>query len=342
VIEAILMTLRFSRRSRATMALAAVLALAVAGAAEARPGGRSGGGFGSRGSRTFEAPAQTQTAPNVARPIERSQTQPGQIQQRPAPVPQAGVQQPARSRFGTGFFAGLLGAGLLGALFGAGFFGGLGGLASVLGFLLQAGLIVFLVMLAIRFFRRRQEPALAGARPGSDPGPAMRTGLGGIPGMGTPPAGSGLGGSPPVQARRSGVTDEVGIGPQDFDAFERGLVDVQTAYGREDVARLWDLATPEMASYLQEELNDNARQSVVNRIDNVKLLQGDLAEAWRDGDADYATVAMRYQLNDATVQKSTGRVVEGDPEKPSEVTEVWTYRRDRGGPWKLSAIQQVS
>src|SRR5687767_9018220 len=49
------------------------LALAVAEADAAR---RSGGGFGSRGNRTYQAPPPTQTAPNTAAPINRSVTQP--------------------------------------------------------------------------------------------------------------------------------------------------------------------------------------------------------------------------------------------------------------------------
>ena len=30
------------------------------------------------------------------------------------------------------------------------------------------------------------------------------------------------------------------------------------------------------------------------------------------------------------------------PERPIEATELWTFRRDRGGSWKLSAIQQTA
>ena len=78
-----------------------------------------------------------------------------------------------------------------------------------------------------------------------------------------------------------------------------------------------------MLSYYSEELAANASRGVVNRISDVKLLQGDLAEAWREGDTDYATVAMRYALNDTYVDP-TGRVVEGGPD---EATEVWTFRR---------------
>jgi predicted lipid-binding transport protein (Tim44 family) len=77
---------------------------------------------------------------------------------------------------------------------------------------------------------------------------------------------------------------------------------------------------------------------VLNRISDVKLLQGDLSEAWREGNAEFATVAMRYSLNDETVDRASGRVIEGGPD---EATEVWTFMRTRGGAWLLSAVQQV-
>ena len=319
-----------SRRNRALFALAGLVALAAAGVAEARAG--RGGGFGSRGNRTFDAPAQTQTAPNAARPIERSQTTPSQVQ-RPAPAPTPGAAQPAGGRFGGGFMAGLLGAGLLGALFGAGLFGGLGSLASILGFVLQIALIGGLIFLALRFFRRRQQPAMApaGHARSSYQEPAPERPMGGIGGM------LGGGGSRPQPQAAP-----VAIGPQDFEAFERNLHEVQDAYHRQDVAALWTLATPEMAGYLQEQLNDNARNGVVDRVSEIKLLQGDLAESWREGDTEYATVAMRFALNEATIEKATGRVVSGNPDQPTEATEIWTFRRDRGGPWTLSAIQQTT
>ena len=46
-----------------------------------------------------------------------------------------------------------------------------------------------------------------------------------------------------------------------------------------------------MLSYFAEELTQNASRGVVNKISDVKLLQGDLSEAWREGYDDYATVA---------------------------------------------------
>jgi predicted lipid-binding transport protein (Tim44 family) len=137
------------------------------------------------------------------------------------------------------------------------------------------------------------------------------------------------------EPRSSGI-DEVGLTPDDFNAFENILGEVQSAYSAEDLARLRWHATPEILSYFSEELAVNASKGVVNRIFDVKLLQGDLAEAWREG-ADYATVAMRFSLNDETLDRDSGRVLQGGPD---EATEVWTFMRVRGGHWLVSAIQQ--
>jgi predicted lipid-binding transport protein (Tim44 family) len=95
-----------------------------------------------------------------------------------------------------------------------------------------------------------------------------------------------------------------------------------------------------MVSYFAEDLARNASRGVVNHISGVKLLQGDLAEAWREGSTDYATVAMKFSLIDQVVDRTTGGVVEGDA-NPQVATEVWTFRREAGGNWLLSAIQQA-
>ena len=323
-----------TRRKRAAsiLALAAALALA-APVAEARPGSGSSGGMGSRGSRTFTPPSATTTAPGAPAPIQRSQTQPGPAMGNPGMNTAA---QPGR-RFGGGFMAGLLGAGLLGALLGGGFFGGLGGIMSFLGLILQVGLVVLLVSFAVRWFRRRQgQPAAAGhARSNLDAVSANMTQgpMGGAPVGGGYANAQQRGPAPvqPVQAR------PVAISPGDFQSFEIALNDVQAAYGREDVAALRNLATPEMAGYFIEELRANEARGVVNRISDVKLLQGDLSESWGEGNAEYATVAMRYAIKDVTVDRRTDRVVEtGEP----EAVELWTFTRERGGRWILSAIQQ--
>lgn len=298
---------------------------------------RRGGGFGSRGGRTFHSVPSTPTAPRPVAPIERSMT-PRQAQPtapyatRPAPY-----AQPARRGFFGGFagsmLGGLLVGGLLGMLLGHGF----GGAAGLLGFLVQIGLIALVVMLVMRFLRRRQQPAYAQAS-----APAARETVGGNGperfDFRNPLAGSGAG---TAAATRPEAQDQIGIGQQDLDAFERLLQEIQGAFAREDYAALREHTTPEVVSYLSEELSQNATRGLKNDVSDVRLLQGDLAEAWREGDRDYATVAMRYSSVDVMRERATGRVVEGDPDRPTETTEVWTFTRERGEPWKLSAIQDA-
>jgi predicted lipid-binding transport protein (Tim44 family) len=283
---------------------------------------RVGGSFGSRGTRTFSAPPVTQTAPKAAAPIERSITQPG----RSAGSTFGQPVRPFGGLFGGGLLGGLaagfLGAGLFGMLFGHGFWGGIGGFASMLGFLLQIAIVIFVARLVWAWFTQRQ-PAYAS-------GPALRDSFGGGASPG-PGFGGGFGGF-------GASTEPLKIKQEDFDAFERLLCEIQTAYGNEDLNALRSQLTPEMVSYFGDELAKNAGRGVGNKISDVKLLQGDLAEAWREGGDEYATVAMRYSLNDTLVDRASGRVLQIEP---SEATELWTFRRIAGGHWLLSAIQQT-
>jgi predicted lipid-binding transport protein (Tim44 family) len=115
---------------------------------------------GSRGVRTFADPPPTATAPNVARPIERTMTQPATAVRPVAPVVQNGGFLNRPGLLG-GFAAGFLGAGLFGMLFGNGLVGGLGGMASFFGLLLQIGLVVIVSTVAWRWWQRRSQPAAA-------------------------------------------------------------------------------------------------------------------------------------------------------------------------------------
>jgi predicted lipid-binding transport protein (Tim44 family) len=192
--------------------------------------------------------------------------------------------------FGGGLFggiaAGFLGAGLFGLLFGQGFFGGMAGFASILGLLLQVMLVVIVARLIFAWWQRRNMPA---------PPYAAATGhsFGGLSGM--------LGGTNATPAGEA-----LTIAKSDYDAFERLLGDIQAAYSAEDFSALRAKVTPEMLSYFSEQLADNASRGLINRVAEVKLLQGDLAEAWREGDTDYATVAMKFALKDSMVERVSG------------------------------------
>lgn len=323
--------------------LAGGLALGVT-AADARPGG--GKSSGSRGSQTNVAPPSTATAPGTAQPMQRSVTQgaPAAPAAAPAGAAAAAAAQAAKPSMARslmmGLGAGLLGAGLFGLLSGAGFFSGLASLAGFLGFMLQIALIAGIVFLVVRMIRGRREavataqPDLSRAvNPAAAQQPMQRQMLGGLMGGGA---------AAPAQP----AVQPLQLTGDDFAAFEKLLGDVQMAYGREDVATLRALLTPEMASYMEGDLSDNEAKGVANRIANVKLLQGDLSEAWREATGEYATVAMRYSISDAMVDRRTGRALDGDLATLNEVTEVWTFVREPGqakpSAWKLSAIQQVA
>jgi predicted lipid-binding transport protein (Tim44 family) len=305
-------------RHRWLIALAAIATAFVLVAADAHA--RAGGGFsgGSRGARTFSAPPSTSTAPSAASPIQRTVTQPGTAGTAGA----GGLGAGRPGFFGGGLFggmaAGFLGAGLFGLLFGHGMFGGMGGFASIIGLLLQVVLVVVVARLIFAWWQRRNVPAYAAAHPATGHGFA---GLGGIMGSSAP------------------AGEPLAVVKADYDAFETLLGDVQAAYSSEDISALRAKVTPEMVSYFSEQLAQNASRGMINRITDVKLEQGDLSEGWREGDADYATVAMRFALTDSMVERASGRTVEGGT--ASEVTELWTFRRARGGGWMLSAIQQT-
>jgi predicted lipid-binding transport protein (Tim44 family) len=300
-----------------TFAVLALAALLAADFASARVGG--GGSFGSRGTRTYSAPPATNTAPKPAAPIEKSMTSPS------APAAAAPASGGLASRFG-----GLRGV-LLGGLIAAGLASifGIGALASVLGFALQMLLIVGAVWLVMAFLRSRRtgEPVFASA--GRGPTPVR-------PEIDYRASGAGFAGT--------GGPTTLNISQQDLDSFERLLADIQGAYSREDTDRLGRMTTPEMLSHFSQELANNARRGVRNEVSGVTLLQGDLAEAWREPGSDYATVAMRYALRDTLIDRASGRLISGDPERDEEVTELWTFRRDdrdRAAGWQLSAIQQA-
>jgi predicted lipid-binding transport protein (Tim44 family) len=332
-----------SRLAR-TLGVALALGLVLAPAADAR----RGGSFGSRGARTYSAPRSTATAPGYVPPVQRSMTGPS------AARPAYGAYSPGygynngafyrRPGFGGGFVGGLLTGGLIGGLMGHGFgwgggYGGMGGGwggggGGIFAVIIQLAILFFVVSLVMRFFRRRSAGYAPFQSAFQGPQPAYG-GFGGAAGYG----GSGFGGATAVPP--TGPAWEFDITPQDRDAFERLLHDVQDAFGREDYAALREHTTPEVMSYLAEELSDNATHGRRNEVTGAKLLQADVGEAWREGQTDYATAAMRYESIDIMRDRTTNAALSGDPNTPTQTTELWTFARQAGGPWKLSAIQET-
>ncbi len=296
--------------------LALAFALAVSPhLAEAKAGKSSS--MGSRGSRTYVPPQGT-----TAKPIERSATPPPSAVPpatapsiAPAPRPSVAPPLPAaqstffqRHPIVGGLLGGMFGAGLASLLFGGHFFGA--GTGGLLGVILQLALLAVLAKLAYSFFRGRS--TLAAGRPQA---------------LAPPPA------------RANPV--EFALGQNDLAAFEGILREVQAAWSAGNGAALPRLMTPEMADYLGAQLRDERAQGVENHVEQVRLTKGDVDETWQEGPAQYATVTMTWTAVDYTLRIGTNQVVDGDPRSPQETTEVWTFVRRQGGPWQMSAIQQV-
>lgn len=313
-------TSKRNQMSRIRVLSAGFVALALAlapGLADARAG--DGGSFGSRGSRTYSAPPSTNTAPYSAAPMQRSMTP----QSQPAPYYGSPAYQGSpRSGFMSGLMGGLIGAGIGGLLFGHGFMGGGMGGFGFIGLLLQILLLVVVVRFVFRWLTGGRNPVMAG-------GPNIFA-RGGMSGSGPMPNGAvGGGGAPPIT-----------IGPADYQQFEQLLQGVQAAWSAHDLNALQAMATPEMVSYFGEQLAEQVSRGVRNTVTDVRLVSGDLSQAWTEQGRDYATVAMRFSMVDTT-RDVTGRIVDGSPTEHVTATEIWTFVRSRGGHWILSAIQQT-
>ena len=364
------MTIRNKLSGGRALALSAALVLALAPAlAEARAS--KGTSSGNRGARTESAPAPTATAPAPGQSFQRSagpnQAAPATGVNRPAAAaaPAAAAGGMFSSPLARGIMGGLIGAGIFGLLSGSGLFSGLSGLAGIFGLLVQVALIGGLAWLALSWWRRRQQPAHAtvgaentyertsgippvGGQSAPEQTSAPRSMLGGLGGG----LGGLAGGASASESSSAGTGSSGAFGEQtrplkldgaDFEAFEKLLGEIQQAYANEDAPYLRRIATAEMAGYFEADIAEQQARGLQAKSGNVKLLQGDLSEAWSENSGEYATVAMRFEMIDALVNEA-GKVVEGDLTKPQEITEVWTFVRGHdAGPkgWILSAIQQV-
>lgn len=279
--------------------------------------------MGSRGSQTYSTPPG-------ARPLERSITPRQQTQPQYAPRPSTPLLGGGFSQhpFMTGLLGGFIGAGIAGMLFGHNAYAAeVSPMGNMLGLLLQIALIGGLIYFGLRLFRRRLDPSAAG--------------IGNTTYYTTEPVGTGTG------IAAAGGRAPVAVTDADYVAFGDLLVALQTAWSAADLAQIKRCTTPEMLSYFAEELSRNASQGVENRVENVKLMKGDLLEAWQEDGMEYATAAMRWSAQDYVVRTDRNPhdgdyVVSGLPAQPVDRTEVWTFVRGRGGHWLLSAIQQTN
>ena len=309
----------------AIMVLSPVLAEARAGGSYRVGGGSSYSSMGSRGSQTYNY--------NGAAPIQRSVT-PQSSPSAPYGATPGYAGYGSRHPFLTGLFGGFIGSWIGSMLFphwGMGY--GVGGMfGSVFTWLILLGLIWFL----FRMFRGRSL--------------GMPFSGGGMLGSGGLYTGGGYGGMSPMSDGAAAYSQPrlatIGVTQSDYDEFETILKGVQKAWSDGDLGALRQYTTPEMLSYFSEQLAENESQGVANKVDGVELIKGEVREAWDEGRMHYATALMHWRARDYSVRSGGNPregeiIVGGDPQNPTEASEMWTFARSPGGRWLLSAIQQI-
>jgi len=309
-----------SRRRFVSVLSVVVIALFLTATTDAWARARSGG---SRGSRTYSAPARpAPTSPDVPASPSRAQT--------PSPSP----QRPGLFG-GLGGFGGILGGLLLGGLLGGLLFGAHGFGIGLLDILLVGGGLFLLVTLLRR--RQAREPAYA---------------MAGQPAMAAQPA-TETGWTRPVTVEAPADRSDLGRGVSHLrtldPAFDpaalttlagRVFVRVQESVMARDLTPLREYLAPEMLAVLQAQCDQLKSSRLTNRIERIEVRGAELTEAWQEGGRDYATVGIQASLLDYTVNDGTGAVVEGSRAEPQVVEEFWTFTRPVGPqPWRLAAIQ---
>lgn len=141
------------------------------------------------------------------------------------------------------------------------------------------------------------------------------------------------------------ATVDTEVTSADKTAFQQLLIDVQTAWSKQDLVGLRRFITPEMLAYFSTALAEQTSLDIANHVEDVVLLRADVRESWTEDATHYATIGLRWSARDYTVSLTKqrgepGYLVEGNEETPTEAGEVWTFMRYQNGKWLLSAIQQ--
>jgi predicted lipid-binding transport protein (Tim44 family) len=308
-------------------------------------GGSRGGGsgsMGSRGSRTYEQ--------NAGKPIEQSTAPkptaatPPPTTASPAPTAQSNPSVFQRHPILTGIAAGVAGSWIGHMLFGAtdstaktSEEGEPGAASHASGFNMVDMLLLMLVAGGVLYYfsrRRTPAPVFAGMNRGTPPRGSL---------LDSSSIASSFGSSPPL---RTAIVESE-ITAADKTAFQQLLIEIQTAWSKQDLAALRRFVTPEMLAYFSTALAEQASQEVENHVEDVALTKADLEESWTEEGTDYATAKLQWTARDYTVSTSKqpgqpGYLVEGSDQTPTDTTELWTFMRHQQGKWLLSAIQQVA
>lgn len=290
--------------------------------AHARAG--SSRSMGSRGTRSYSAPA---SSPTQAIPP-RQQAAPTQ-----GPVP----QQQQSGGFMRNMAGGLLG-GIAGGMLGGMLFrslgmagGGMGGAGGIGMF--EIILLAGIGYLIYRFIKNRR--AAGSSTPSY------------VQGGSVTPIGNEHSGSQPASGDVEAGLGHIRQMDASFDEqrFNDSVMDIffkiQGSWMNRDLAPVSGLLTDEIKRIFQEDLDRLMRDRQINRLENIAVRNVEPVEAWQESGQDYITALIYANLLDYTTDDASGAVVSGSKTEPVKFEEYWTFTRPVGNnPWRLSAINQ--
>ncbi|ACD66184.1 import inner membrane translocase subunit Tim44 [Sulfurihydrogenibium sp. YO3AOP1] len=211
-------------------------------------------------------------------------------------------------------------SGLLGALAGMVIFSALShflglqfaaGVLGILGLLLLAGLIFFV----IRLFRKGEEPV-----------GAFNTNLNYQPYQYD---------DSQTQAGSLPYINEELI----LNLTKNIFYDIQKAWSNGDLSPVKNFLTDRMYQYLEEQLKDLKAKGLRNIVENPKIENLEIVHVEEEGDNKVVIVRLDASAIDYTVD-SNGNIVEADKYNPVSFTEYWAFV-GKALNWKLDDIKQV-
>jgi predicted lipid-binding transport protein (Tim44 family) len=316
-------------------------AFARAGGRSSFGGGRSSSSFsnqGSRGSRTYDGGSYG--SKNYA-PVNKSVTAPKSTNQA---APNAQNPNGASSFFQRNPFMSAVGGALVGSWIGHMIFGGMGGGMGMGGYGSGAGssliniLLIALIAGGIWFWiRSTNRKSVAGMSNDFD-----HQNYNNVSNFNNAIS------EPSASSNYVNQNNNIELPQSEQNKFAQMLTDVQEAWSTQNLEALKKLVTVEMYKYFTDALNQNLSQNLVNKVENIKVQNVDLSEAWREDESEYATIILEWLALDYTynVNKNShdaDYITEGDNQNQSKSSEAWTFvRYGSNGKWILSAIQQIS
>jgi len=132
--------------------------------------------------------------------------------------------------------------------------------------------------------------------------------------------------------------------PQSFLQGARGAYEmIVTAFAAGDRKTLKNLLSKDVYEGFVAAISDRESRGETIESTFVGIEKADLVEAALKGTTAQVTVKFRSELISAT-RDSDGRIIDGDPNAVSDVTDIWTFARDttsRDPNWRLVATESV-